>query len=141
MAEVNIEAIVKTIANECNGLLEHNDTVSQIERVFRRYGFYTTREYPIFRIQNGSNRAGRVDLVARKGKFRVAVEYDHHQVIKWKSFQKIIQIKPDVAIGITGKGLLVPNTARASKYDKDLKSEMYIISLKERTYKKFDKND
>ena len=44
MAEVNIEAIVKTITNECNGLLEHNDTVSQIEQVFRKNGFYTTRE-------------------------------------------------------------------------------------------------
>ena len=62
MSEINIEAIVKTIATECNGLLEHNDTVSQIEQVFRRAGFYTTREYPIFRIQNGSGRAGRIDL-------------------------------------------------------------------------------
>ena len=136
MAGVNIEAIVKTIANECNGLLEHNDTVSQIERVFRRYGFYTTREYPIFRIQNGSGRAGRIDLVARKGKFRVAVEYDHHEVIKWKSFQKIVQIKPDVAIGIVGKGGMRPNIERAQKYIEALKSPLYVVSLKDRLLEK-----
>ena len=45
-------------------------------------------------------------MVARKGKFRIAVEYDHHEVIKWKSFQKIVQIKPEVAIAITGNGNL-----------------------------------
>lgn len=78
MAEMNIETIIKTIANECNGVLEHNDTVSQIEQVFRQYSFYTTREYPIYKIKDGSGRAGRIDLVTRKGKFRVAIEYDHH---------------------------------------------------------------
>ena len=36
-----------------------------------------------------------IDLVARKGKFKVAVEYDHHALIKWKSFRKIVQIKLD----------------------------------------------
>ncbi len=137
MAEVNIEAIVKTITNECNGLLEHNDTVSQIEQVFRKNGFYTTREYPIFRIHNGSGRAGRIDLVARKGKFRVAVEYDHHEVIKWKSFQKIVQIRPDIAIGIAGNGDLEPNLERATKYIKALSSSLYVISLKERKYRVF----
>ena len=135
MAEINIEAIIKTIATECNGLLEHNDTVSQIEQVFRKAGFYTTREYPIFRIQNGSGRAGRIDLVARKGKYRVAIEYDHHGVIKWKSFQKIVQIKPDIAIGITGNGSMKPNFDRAIKYKDKGKAPLYIISLKEKRYK------
>jgi hypothetical protein len=135
MAEINIEAIVNTIATECNGLLEHNDTVSQIEQVFRKAGFYTTREYPIFRIQNGSGRAGRIDLVARKGKYRVAIEYDHHGVIKWKSFQKIVQIKPDIAIGITGNGSMKPNFDRAIKYKDKGKAPLYIISLKEKRYK------
>ena len=139
MAEMNIETIIKTIANECNGLLEHNDTVGQIEQVFRRNGFYTTREYPIFRIQNGSDRAGRIDLVARKGKFRVAIEYDHHGLIKWKSFQKIVQIKPDVAIAVTGNGSLRPNLERAEKYRKYLNSELYVISLKQRKYQKFER--
>ena len=134
MEEINIEAIVKSIANECNGMLEHNDTVTQIEQVFRKVGFYTTREYPIFKIQNESGRAGRIDLVARKGKFRVAVEYDHHQLIKWKSFQKIVQIKPDVAIGITGSGSMKPNFDRAMKYKDKGKAPLYIISLKERRY-------
>ncbi len=132
MAEVNIEAIVKTITNECNGLLEHNDTVSQIEQVFRKFGFYTTREYPIYKIKDGSGRAGRIDLVARKGKFRVAVEYDHHALIKWKSFHKIVQIKPDVAIGITGSGSIKPNFDRAMKYKDKGKTPLYVISLKER---------
>ena len=109
--------------------MEHNDTVSQIEQVFRWYGFYTTREYPIYKIKNGSGRAGRIDLVARKGKFRVAIEYDHHQVIKWKSFQKIVQIKPDVAIGITGSGSMKPNFDRAMKYKGKGKAPLYVISL------------
>ena len=107
--------------------------------MFRKYGFYTTKEYPIFKIQNGSGRAGRIDLVARKGKFRVAVEYDHHQVIKWKSFQKIVQIKPDVAIGIAGKGDLEPNIERALKYKEKLTSPLYVVSLKQRNYKLINK--
>ena len=135
MAVIDIEAIIKDITTECNGQLEHNDTVSQIEHVFRKYGFYTTKEYPIFRIQNGSGRGGRIDLVARKGKFKVAVEYDHHEVIKWKSFQKIVQIKPDVAIGITGKGNLEPNIERATKYIKALSSPLYVVTLKQKDYK------
>ena len=61
--------------------------------------------------------------------------YDHHEVIKWKSFQKIIQIKPDVAIGIVGKGDLEPNLERASKYIKVLSSPLYVISLMKRNYK------
>ena len=95
--------------------MKHDDTVTQIEQVFRKHGFYTTREYPIYKIKDGSGRAGRIDLVARKGKFRVAVEYDHHALIKWKSFQKIVQIKPDVAISITGNGNLEPNVERAKR--------------------------
>jgi hypothetical protein len=135
MAEVNIEDVVKTIIEECNPKLEHNDTVSQIEQVFRKFGFYTTREYPIYKIKDGSGRAGRIDLVARKGRFRVAVEYDHHEVIKWKSFQKIVQIKPDVAIGIAGLGELKPNVERATKYIKSLSSPLYVVALKYKEYK------
>ncbi|MEM3845669.1 MAG: hypothetical protein QXU98_08210 [Candidatus Parvarchaeota archaeon] len=139
MAEANIDDIVKTIIEECNLKLEHNETVSQIEQVFRKSGFYTTREYPIYKIKDGSGRAGRIDLVARRGKFRVAVEYDHHALIKWKSFQKVVQIKPDVAIAITGNGALGSNLERAEKYRKYLNSELYIISLKQRRYQKFER--
>lgn len=96
-----METIIKTIANGCDGLLEHNNTVSQIEQVFRKFKFYTTREYPIYVLKDGFGRASRIDLVARKGKFMV-VGYDHHNLIKWKSFQKIIQIRPDAAIAIAG---------------------------------------
>ncbi|MEM0144122.1 MAG: hypothetical protein QXL94_09345 [Candidatus Parvarchaeum sp.] len=134
-----IDVTINEIINEANPFIKHNDTVSQIEHVFRKNGFYTTREYPIYEIKDGSSRAGRIDLVARKGKFRVAVEYDHHEVIKWKSFQKIVQIKPDVAIGIAGKGDLEPNLERAEKYLKYLKSELYVISLKQRKYQKFER--
>ncbi|MEM3265436.1 MAG: hypothetical protein QXS81_05425 [Candidatus Micrarchaeaceae archaeon] len=141
MADLNfpITSVINQIIEECNPKLEHNDTVSQIERVFRKNGFYTTREYPIYKIKDGSDREGRIDLVARKGKFRVAVEYDHHALIKWKSFQKIAQIKPDVAIGIAGEGALGPNIERAEKYLKYLNSELYIISLEQRRYRKFER--
>lgn len=139
---VNMEDLSKLldeIISEVNPLIEHNDTVSQIERIFRRHGFYTTREYPIYKIKDGSGRAGRIDLVARKGKFRVAVEYDHHEVIKWKSFQKIVQIKPDIAIGIAGLGELKPNLERATKYIKSLSSPLYIVTLKHKEYKLVEK--
>jgi hypothetical protein len=129
-----IEVIIAEIAETVDPLIKHDDTVSQIEIIFRKYRFYTTREYPIYKIKDGSGRAGRIDLVARKGKFRVAVEYEHHELIKWKSFQKIVQIKPDVAIGIAGKGDLEPNLERAYKYIKALKTELYVVSLKERAY-------
>ncbi|MGC8791605.1 MAG: hypothetical protein ACP5PO_08895 [Desulfurella sp.] len=117
---------------------KHDETVNQIEQIFRKNGFYTTREYPIYKLKDGSGRAGRIDLVARKGKFRVAVEYDHHRLIKWKSFQKIIQIKPEVAIAITGNGSLRPNIEHARKYIKYLNSELYIISLRQRKHQKFE---
>ena len=132
---MDLESILNEILTAANPRIEHDETVSQIEQIFREHGFYTTREYPIYKIKDGSGRAGRIDLVARKGKFRVAVEYDHHALIKWKSFQKIVQIKPDVAIAITGEGGLSSNLERAEKYAKQLKSELYIISVKERTYK------
>ena len=131
--------VINEISRNVNPKLKHNDTVGQIEQVFRRDGFYTTREYPIFKIKDESGRAGRIDLVARKSKFRVAIEYDHHGLIKWKSFQKIVQIKPDVAIAITGNGNLGPNLERAEKYRKYLNSELYVISLKQRNYQKFER--
>ncbi len=136
---MDIIPIIDEIIKEVNPLIKHDDTVSQIEQVFRKNRFYTTREYPIYKIKDGSGRAGRIDLVARKGKYRVAVEYDHHEVIKWKSFQKIVQIKPDVAVAIAGKGDLEPNTERARKYLNYLNSTLYIISLKQRKYQKFDR--
>jgi hypothetical protein len=133
---MEIEKIINEIMHNVNAKLEHNDTVSEIEQIFRKNGFYTTREYPIYKLKDKSGRAGRIDLIARKGKFRVAVEYDHHKLIKWKSFQKIVQIRPEVAIGITGLGDLEQNTVRAMKYLKYLKSDLYIISLKQSAYEK-----
>lgn len=112
---------------------EHNYTVRDIERVFRKRGFYTTREYPIYKIKDGSGRSGRIDLVARKGKFKVAVEYDHKYSVKYKSFQKILQIKPEVAIGITGLGHLKTSVERAMKYEID--RPLYVVSLREKQYK------
>ncbi len=44
-----------------------------------------------------------------------------------------------LAIGITGLGSLGPNIERAGKYAKNLKPTMYIVSLRERKYHKFDK--
>ena len=104
--------------------------------IFRKNGYYTTREYPIFKMKDKPERTGRIDLVARKGRFRVAIEYDHHKLVKWKSFQKIIQIKPDVAIAIAGLGDLEPNVVRARKYLKYLSSELYVISLGQRLSQK-----
>ena len=129
-----LDTIIKEILELVNPRIAHNDTVSQIEQIFRKHGFYTTREYPIYKLKDGSGRAGRIDLVARKGKFRVAVEYDHHRLIKWKSFQKIVQIRPEVAIGITGNGNMKPNFDRALKYINKGATTQYIISLKEKRY-------
>ncbi len=72
---------------------------------------------------------------ARKAKFRVAVEYNYHSLIKWKGFQKIVQIKPEVAIDITNGGTLGPNVEQAEKYLKNLNSDLYVISLKQKKYK------
>ena len=131
--------IIREFLINVNPNLRHDETVNQIERIFRKNGFYTTREYPIYRLKDGSRRAGRIDLVARKGKFRVTVEYDHHSLVKWKSFNKIVQIKPEVAIAIAGNGDLEPNIERAKKYLKRLNSDLYVVSLKQKEYKKFEK--
>ena len=120
---------------KANPRLKHNETVNQIEQIFRIYGFYTTREYPIYRLNNSSGRAGRIDLVARKGKFRVAVEYDHHSLIKWKSFQKIIQIRPDVAIAIAGNGEIESNIERALKFKEIMMCRMYVMTLQDKKFK------
>lgn len=130
----DIEEIVKEITLSVDPKLKHNDTVGQINQIFRKRGFYTTLEYPIFKIQDKNGRKGRIDLVARKGKFRVAVEYDHKYNVKWKSFQKVVQIKPEVAIAITGFGELKSNMERAEKYRNMLKSPLYIISLRSKSY-------
>jgi len=130
----DIEAIVTDIALNAEPRLKHNETVGQINQIFRKHGFYTTLEYPIYKIKDGSGRSGRIDLVARKGKFRVAVEYDHQLSVKYKSFQKIVQIKPEVAVAIAGRGTLEQNLERAKKYISILKSPLYVISLKEKRY-------
>ena len=114
--------------------MEHGKTVQQINSIFRKHGYYTTKEYPIFKMQDDSGRRGRIDLVARKGKFRVALEYDHHKLIKWKSFQKIVQIKPEIAIAITGSGYLKPNMERAKRYAKTISAPLYVISLRQKLH-------
>ncbi len=135
MNEKLIEDIVMQIAKVVSPEIKHNDTISQLEMIFRKNGFYTTKEYPIFKMKDKPERTGRIDLIARKGKYRVAVEYDHHRLIKWKSFQKMVQIRPEVAIGITGSGLLEPNLERASRYKDKAKSLLYVVSLRQRRYK------
>ena len=130
-----LDLIIGEITAKVDPHLKHDATVDSIEKIFRKYKFYTTREYPIYKLRDGSGRAGRIDLVARKGKFRVAVEYDHHKLIKWKSLQKIVQIRPEVAIGITGSGGLEASFERGLKYKETIKISLYIISLKERRYK------
>jgi hypothetical protein len=125
--------LIEEIAKGVNPKIEHNDTVKQIEQIFQRYGFYTTKEYPIYKIKDKSGRARRIDLVARKGKFRAAIEYDHKYNVKYKSFQKIVQIKPDVAIGITGLGFLSNSLTRAEKYIGGV--PIYVVSLKQHKYK------
>ena len=134
-----VENVVAQIAKAVSPEIRHNDTIGQIEQIFRKNGYYTTKEYPIYRMKDKPERTGRIDLIARRGKLRVAVEYDHHGLIKWKSFQKIVQIKPDVAIAITGNGSLRPNLERAEKYRKYLNSELYVISLKQRKYQKLER--
>ena len=111
----------------------HDETVDEIEKIFREFRFFTTREYPIFTMKDGSGRSGRIDLVARKGKFRVALEYDHKYTVKYKSFQKIVQIKPEVAIGITGLGNLNESLERAGRYQTVV--PLYVMSLKKKQYK------
>ena len=59
-------------------------------------------------MKDKTGRSGRIDLIARRGKFRIAIEYDHHRLVKWKSFQKVVQIKPDTAAAIAGSGKLEP---------------------------------
>ena len=137
MENKEIESIVFQIAKVVSPEIKHNDTINQLEMIFRKNGYYTTREYPIYKMKDKPERAGRIDLIARRGKFRVAIEYDHHRLIKWKSFQKMVQINPDAAIGIAGLGELAENLERARKY-KHLKSMMYIVSLKERRFHKFE---
>ena len=129
------EGLIHALVNKPDPALKHDETMNQIESVFREFGFYTTREYPIFKMKDGSNRSGRIDLVARKGKFRIALEYDHRRSVKYKSFQKIVQIKPEEAVAITGNGTVEYNIKRALKYQEQLTMPLYVISLKERTYR------
>lgn len=135
MENREVESIVFQIAKVVSPEIKHNDTISQLEMIFRKNGYYTTREYPIFKMKDKPERTGRIDLVARKGKLRVAVEYDHHRLVKWKSFQKVCQIRPDAAIAIAGSGELEPNLERAIKFRAIMKAPLYVIALQKRRYK------
>ena len=130
-----IEGIVYQIAKVVSPAIKHNDTIGQLEMIFRRNGYYTTREYPIFKMKDKPERSGRIDLIARRGKYRVAIEYDHHRLVKWKSFQKVCQIDPDAAVAIAGSGELEPNIKRAGKFRSIMKAPLYVIALQERKYK------
>ena len=44
-----LDMVINEISRNVNPKLKHNDTVGQIEQVFRRDGFYTTR---VSNIQN-----------------------------------------------------------------------------------------
>jgi hypothetical protein len=135
MDNKEIESIVFQIAKVVSPEIKHNDTINQLEMIFRKNGYYTTREYPIFKMKDKPERSGRIDLIARRGKYRVAIEYDHHKLVKWKSFQKVCQIKPDVALAIAGSGELEPNIQRAVKFRAIMKAPLYVIALKERKWK------
>ena len=104
MENKEVENIVFQIAKVVSPAIKHNDTIGQLEMIFRRNGYYTTREYLIFKMKDKPERSGRIDLIARRGKFRIAIDYDHHRLVKWKSFQKVVQIKPDTAAAIAGSG-------------------------------------
>lgn len=134
-----LDIIICSALEKVNSNVKHDETISQIEQIFRKHGFYTIREYPIYKLKDGSGRAGRIDLVARKGKFRIAVEYYHHSLIKWKSFQKIVQIKPEVAMAIVGNSNLELNAERAKRCLKNLNSDLYLVSLKQKKHKRFEK--
>ena len=58
----NIEEIIADIIKEAERAREHNYTVSQIEQVFKKHGFYTTREYPIYKIQDGNEFLDRIGV-------------------------------------------------------------------------------
>jgi len=107
----------------------HDEAVDEIERIFRDFGFFTTREYRVFSMKGRIGRPMRIDLVARRGKFRVAVEYDHKYVVKFKSFEKLVRIKPEVAIGITGLGRLEESVKRAERYE--TAGQLYVVALRE----------
>lgn len=53
-----------------NPNLKHDTTVNQIGQIFRKYGFYTTRKYSSYKLKDSSEMTRRIDLVARKKKFR-----------------------------------------------------------------------
>lgn len=135
MENKEVADIVFQIAKVVSPEIKHNDTINQLEMIFRKNGYFTTREYPIFKMKDNPERTGRIDLVARKGKLRVAIEYDHHKLVKWKSFQKVVQIRPDVAICIAGSGELEPNLKRAWKFRAIMICPLYVMALKERKYK------
>lgn len=116
---------------------DHDETVSEIERIFRDFGFFTTREYKILTMKGTGGQPMRIDLVARKGKFRIALEYDHKYVVKFKSFEKIVRIKPEVGIAITGLGRLDESMKRAERYT--TAGLFYVVSLKEGRYKPVNK--
>ena len=70
MNEKLVEDIVIQITKVVSPEIKHNDTISQLEMIFRKNGFYTTKEYPIFKMKDKPERTGRIDLVARKGKIQ-----------------------------------------------------------------------
>ncbi len=131
---MQVPEIITQIIDNVDPNLKHNETVKEIEQIFRKNKFYTTLEYPIFKIKDGSGRAGRIDLVARRGKFRIALEYDHKLHVKYKSFQKVTQIGPEVGIVIAGFGNLDENIARADGYVQRVNFPFYVVSLKEERF-------
>ena len=52
MNEKLVEDIVIQITKVVSPEIKHNDTINQLEMIFRKNGFYTTKEYPIFKIKD-----------------------------------------------------------------------------------------
>lgn len=96
----------------------HSQFITNLGYLLQTHNYRVQHEYPISymhrTLKTGivQRRWGHIDLFADSWDHKIAIEYDDHRILKYKSIEKLLHSNADTLIGIVGNGLLDNNIER-----------------------------
>jgi len=143
------EPIIEKIKNLCFnsagasiGTDPHSEFIMSLEFLLRTNSYRTVCESPIFfdhrtlRTGRMTKQQGYIDLFATGRNENIAIEFDRHRSLKYKSIEKLLQFDADILIGIVGNGALNYNKERILEVMNALEitdRKVLIIAMSEKT--------
>ena len=145
----NMDRIVDKIKEVCfsvnvkdrQGL--HKEVIDKLKSVLINEGYKVHLEYPIHfksKIRKSGDkiiRDGNLDLVAVKGRDKIAVEFDNSVFLKFKSIEKLLQVEANLCIGLvrgkanTSEGS-IKRIEQVKKEYAFLQKNFWLIIMKEK---------